>query len=52
MLPRGPYFADLEEPSLELAEFLDHYYSTQRLHAALGYYTPLEIKPRYLFNLP
>ncbi|MGI4873877.1 MAG: hypothetical protein ACRYFX_22175 [Janthinobacterium lividum] len=37
---------------LELAEYLDHYYNTQRLHSALGYCTPLETELHYLFNLP
>ena len=52
LLPRGAYFADLEEARLELAEYLDHYYNTQRLHSALGYCTPLEVELHYLFNLP
>jgi len=52
LLPRGAYFADLEEARLELAEYLDHYYNTQRLHSALGYRTPLETELQYLFNLP
>ena len=51
LLPRGARFADLEEAYLKLAEYLDHYYNTQRLHSALGYYTPLEIELHYLFNL-
>ena len=51
LLPRGACFADLEEARLELAEYLDHYYHTQRLHSALGYCTPLEIELQYLFNL-
>ena len=41
LLPRGACFADLEEARLELAEYLDRYYNTQRLHSALGYCTPL-----------
>ena len=52
LLPRGAYFADLEEARLELAEYLDHYYNTQRLHSALGYCTPLEVELHSLFNLP
>ena len=52
LLPRGACFADLEEARLELAEYLDHYYNTQRLHSALGYCTPLEIELHYRFNLP
>ncbi|OGX90887.1 hypothetical protein BEN49_06060 [Hymenobacter coccineus] len=52
LLPRGSCFADLEEARLELAEYLDHYCNTQRLHSALGYCTPLEIELHYLFNLP
>jgi len=52
LLPRGACFADLQEARWELAEYLDHYYNTQRLHAALGYCTPLEIELHYLFNLP
>jgi putative transposase len=52
LLPRGACFADLEEARLELAEYLDHYYNTQRLHSALGYCTPLEVELHYLFNLP
>ena len=52
LLPRGACFADLEEARFELAEYLDHYYNTQRLHSALGYCTPLEIELHYLFNLP
>ena len=51
MLPRGACFADLEEVRLELAEYLDYYYNTQRLHSALGYHTPLEVELHYLFNL-
>jgi transposase InsO family protein len=51
LLPRGACFADLQEARLELAEYLDHYYNTQRLHSALGYCTPLEIELHYLFNL-
>jgi len=51
-LARGACFADLEEARLELAEYLDHYYNTQRLHAALGACTPLEIDLHYPFNLP
>ena len=39
LLPRGTCFADLEEARFELAVYLDHY-NTQRLHSALGYYTP------------
>jgi len=52
LLPRGACFADLVDARLELAEYLDHYYNTQRLHSALGYCTPLEIELHYLFNLP
>lgn len=52
LLPPGACFADLEEARLELAEYLDHYYNTQRLHSALGYCTPLETELHYLFNLP
>jgi putative transposase len=52
LLPRGACFANLEEACLELAEYLDHYYNTQRLHSALGYCTPLEIELHYRFNLP
>jgi len=52
LLPRGACFADVEEARLELAEYLDHYYNTQRLHSALGYCTPLEVELHYLFNLP
>ena len=52
LLPRGACFTDLEEARLELAEYLDHYYNTQRLHSALGYCTPLEIELHDLFNLP
>jgi len=40
----------LEETRLELAEYLDHYYNTQRLHSTLGYCTPLEIVFYYRFN--
>lgn len=43
LLPRGACFADLVEARLKLAEYLDYYYNTQRLHSALGYYTPLEV---------
>lgn len=50
--PGGACFADLEEARLEPAEYLDHYYNTQRLHSALGYCTPLEVELHYLFNLP
>jgi len=52
LLPAGACFADLEEARLELAEYLDYYYNTQRLHSALGYRTPLEVELQYLFNLP
>ena len=52
LLPRSACFADLEEARLVVAEYLDHYYNTQRLHVALGYCTPLEIELHYLFNLP
>jgi putative transposase len=52
LLLRGTYFADLNEARLELAEYLYHYYNTQRLHSARSYYTPLEIELHYLFNLP
>ncbi len=52
LLPHGACSADLEEARLELAEYLDHYYNTQRLHSALGYCTPLEIELHYRFNLP
>ncbi|MGI4832391.1 MAG: integrase core domain-containing protein [Janthinobacterium lividum] len=52
LLPRGTCFADLEEARLELAEYLDYYYNTQRLHAALGYCTPREIALHYPLNLP
>ena len=52
LLPRRACFADLEEARLELAEYLDYYYNSQRLHSALGYCTPLEIELHYLFNLP
>ncbi|MGI4742464.1 MAG: integrase core domain-containing protein [Janthinobacterium lividum] len=45
LLPRGACFADLEEARLELAEYLDHCYNTQRLHSALGYRTPLPFQP-------
>ena len=51
LLPCGACFADLEEARLKLAEFLDHYYHTQRLHSALGYCTPLEIKRHDLSKL-
>lgn len=49
LLPRGACFADLEEALLELAEYLNHCYNTQRLHSALGY-SPLEIELHYRFN--
>ncbi|RZJ58569.1 MAG: hypothetical protein EOO55_00215 [Hymenobacter sp.] len=49
-LPYGAYFDDLQEVRLELAEYLNHRYNTQRLHSALGYCTSLELQ--YLFNLP
>jgi len=52
LLPRRACFANLEGARLELAEYLDYYYNTQRLHSALGYCTPLEIERNYLFNLP
>ena len=52
LLPRGACLADLEEARFELAEYLDHYYNTQRLYSALGYCTPLEIELHYLFNRP
>ena len=52
LLPRGACCADLEEARFELAEYLDHYDNTQRLHSALGYCTPLEIELHYLLNLP
>ena len=52
LLPRGACFADLEEARLVVAEYLDHYDNTQRLHAALGYCTPLEIELHYLLDLP
>jgi putative transposase len=52
LLPHGACFADLQEARFELAEYLDHYYNTQRLHSALGYCTPLEIERQSLFNLP
>jgi putative transposase len=52
LLTRGACFADLEEARSELAEYLHHYYNTQRLHSALGYCTSLEIELHYLFNLP
>ncbi|WP_369076531.1 integrase core domain-containing protein [Hymenobacter nivis] len=52
LLPRGACSVDLEEARLELAEYLDHYCNTQRLHSALGYCTPLEIELQYRFNLP
>jgi transposase InsO family protein len=42
----------LEEAWFELAEYLDHYYNTQRLHSALSYCTLFEIEFHYLFNLP
>ena len=51
LLPRGPCFADLKEVRLKLAEYLGHYYNTQRLHSAPGYCTPLEIERYSLFNL-
>jgi len=35
-----------------VAEYLDHNYNTQWLHAALSYCTLLEIECYYLFNLP
>jgi len=44
LLPRGACFADREEAWLALAEYLDYYYNTQRLHSALGYCTTLEIE--------
>ena len=47
LLPRGACFADLEEARLELAEYLDHYYNTQRLHSAPGYCTQFEIELHY-----
>jgi transposase InsO family protein len=52
LLPRGTCFANLEEARLELAEYLDHYYNTQRLHSTLGYCTPLKTEFHYRFNLP
>ena len=51
LLPRGACFTDLEAARLELAQYLDHYYNTQRLHSGLGYCTPLEIERHYRFNL-
>ena len=50
LLPRGACFADLEEARLELAEFLNHCYNTQRLYSTLGYCTPLETELHYRFN--
>lgn len=52
LLPRGACFANLEEACLELAEYLDHYYNTQRLHSTLGYCTSFKIELHYCFNLP
>ncbi|MET4075052.1 IS3 family transposase [Hymenobacter sp. UYCo722] len=52
MLPRGSCFADMEEARLELADYLDYNYNTQRLNSALGYCTPLDIELHSLFNLP
>ncbi len=52
LLPRGACFADLEEARLKPAEYLGHYYNTQRLHSALGYGTPLESELHYRFSLP
>lgn len=48
----GACFAGLEEARLERAEHLDYYDSTQRLHSALGYRTPLEVELHFLLNLP
>ncbi|AMR29557.1 hypothetical protein A0257_22300 [Hymenobacter psoromatis] len=50
LLPRGACFADLQEARLELAEYLDHYYNTQRLHSALWYCTRLKFEFHYRFN--
>ena len=37
-------YADFEDLSTHLAEFLDHYYNRLRLHSALGYRTPEEFE--------
>jgi putative transposase len=37
-------YADLEELSRHLEEFIDMYYNRQRLHSALGYRTPEEFE--------
>ncbi len=52
LLPRWTCFVDLQEARLQLAEYLGHYYNTQRLRSALGCGTPLEIERHYRFNLP
>lgn len=40
LLACGAYFANLEQSRIELAEYLDHCYNTQRLHSVLSYCTP------------
>lgn len=37
-------YANLEELSAHLAEFIDNYYNRQRLHSALGYQSPEEFE--------
>ena len=51
LLPRGAYFADLEEARLELVGTWTITIITQRLHLALGYCTQLETELHYFFNL-
>ena len=50
-MPQGTAFASLEEACLEVAYYLDTYFSLDRRHAALGYRSPHQFEHDLKTNL-
>ncbi len=52
LLPGGSPFASLEEARLEVAHYLDTYFTLDRRHSALGYRSPHQFEHEFQTNLP
>ena len=52
LLPHGTAFACLEEARLEMAHYLDTYFTLERRHSALGYRSPHQFEQGLKSTLP